>query len=205
MARKILLFVAVALGYYQWSYGSLIGLESPLTNAAAFSQTGPGIDEPPLQRALRSSGLAFTFENYTIQPLASIQGKARVLSARRYRLGREADLSPVDLALGWGPMADETVLRDIDIRQSSRFFFWRAEQLPIPRKAIETNSANVHMIPANPEVDKQLRRVEAGDVIRFRGYLVRIDASDGWQWTSSMTRDDTGNGACELVLLEAID
>ena len=62
MAKKILLFVAVALGYYQWSYGSRIGLESPLSSVAAFSRTAPGIDQPPLQRALRDSGLAFTFD-----------------------------------------------------------------------------------------------------------------------------------------------
>jgi hypothetical protein len=46
--------------------------------------------------------------------------------------------------------------------------------------------------------------VRAGDQIRLRGYLVRVAASDGWQWRSSLTRDDTGAGACELVLLESL-
>lgn len=60
------------------------------------------------------------------------------------------------------------------------------------------------MIPGNSEVEKQLRRVREGDVIKFRGYLVRVEASDGWNWTSSLTRDDTGAGACELILLESL-
>ena len=128
-----------------------------------------------------------------------------VLGTEHYRLGREAELSPVDLALGWGPMADDAVLDRIDIRQSGRFFYWRTERFPIPRRDIETHSANMHMIPANAEIDRQLRAVRTGDIVRFRGYLVRIEAADGWQWRSSLTRDDTGNGACELVLLESLN
>ena len=60
------------------------------------------------------------------------------------------------------------------------------------------------MIPASPEIDRRLRAVRAGDVIRLRGYLVRVEATDGWQWRSSLSRADTGAGACELVLLEAL-
>jgi hypothetical protein len=127
-----------------------------------------------------------------------------VLSTEHYRHGREAELAPVDLALGWGPMAEDAVLEALDISQSGRFFFWRAEAFPIPRRDIETHSANMHMIPANPEIDRRLREVRAGDVIRLRGYLVRVEAADGWQWRSSLTRADTGAGACELVLLEAL-
>ena len=127
-----------------------------------------------------------------------------MLGAESYHLGRESELSPVDLALGWGPMAKDEVLATIDIRQSGRFYFWRAEQLVIPRRNIETSSADMHMIPGNSEVEKQLRRVREGDVIKFRGYLVRVEASDGWNWTSSLTRDDTGAGACELILLESL-
>jgi hypothetical protein len=33
---------------------------------------------------------------------------------------------------------------------------------------------------------------------------VDISAEDGWRWRSSRSRTDTGNGACELILLERI-
>ena len=35
-------------------------------------------------------------------------------------------------------------------------------------------------------------------------YEAKIDAADGWHWRSSLTREDDGNGACELVYTCAI-
>ena len=204
MWKKLLIVGLAAAGYYQWSQGSHIGLESPLARSLPFDAPIPGLQDGPLQQELDLSAPAFRFNDYTIQPLASFQATARVLSTEHYRRGREAELAPVDLALGWGPMAEDAVLEALDIRQSGRFFFCRAETFPIPRRDIETHSANMHMIPASPEIDRRLREVRAGDVIRLRGYLVRVEAADGWQWRSSLSRADTGAGACELVLLEAL-
>jgi hypothetical protein len=31
---------------------------------------------------------------------------------------------------------------------------------------------------------------------------VRVEAADGWSWTSSLTRDDTGPGACEVMWVD---
>lgn len=204
MWKKILFIALVTVGYYHWSQGSYVGLESPLARSLGFDAPIPGLQDGPLQQELEKTAPAVQFNGYTIQPVASFQATARVLSTEHYRRGREAELSPVDLALGWGPMADDAVVDALDIRQSGRFFFWRAESFPIPRRDIETHSANMHMIPASQEIDHRLRAVRAGDQIRLRGYLVRVEASDGWQWRSSLTRDDTGAGACELVLLESL-
>jgi hypothetical protein len=204
MWKKLLLLALLGTAYYRWSQGSYVGLESPLALSLGFDAPLPGLQQGPLQQALDDSVPAFRFRNYSITPLASFQASARVLGAEHYRLGREAELSPVDLALGWGPMAEDNVLNALELRQSGRFFLWHAEYLPISRRDIETHSANMHMIPASPEIDRQLRRLRAGDIIRFRGYLVRVEATDGWQWRSSLSREDTGAGACELVLLEAL-
>jgi hypothetical protein len=142
---------------------------------------------------------------YRIQPLESFALEARVLGAEHYRLGREAELAPVDLALGWGPMSDSAVLEKIAISQGNRFYYWRVDEFPIPRREIEVNSANMHMIPANDEVARALASVRTGSVVRLEGYLVEASAADGWRWRSSLTREDTGNGACELVWVERLD
>ena len=47
----------------------------------------------------------FTRDDYNISPQAYFEITARVLARENYRLGREADLSPVDFALGWGRMS----------------------------------------------------------------------------------------------------
>ncbi len=166
---------------------------------------GPGILAPNApEQEMISSGDPFSYKDYQITTLATFQLEARVLSTKRYRSGRESDLSPVDLALGWGPMSDEAVLEEINIRQSNRFYYWKVEQFPISRKEIEQNSANMHIIPANQEIEKTLKNIRKGHLVEIEGYLVKVDAKDGWRWKSSLTRNDTGNGACELVWVEEI-
>lgn len=144
-----------------------------------------------------------TIHGYQITPLADFNIKARVLASTNYYLGREAELSPVDLALGWGRMSDEAVLKQIDIRQSNRFYYWHVDEFPIPRHEIESHSANMHMIPADARIEKILKSMRAGQLVELRGYLVEAKSADGWRWQSSLTRHDTGNGACELLLVQS--
>lgn len=200
--KKILIVGAVTLGYYQWSQGKWIELESPLSHAVPLAHTGSSISPSPVQKQIHKK-LGFRFREFTVKPLATFELTARVLSSRHYRFGEESRLSPVDLALGWGRMADDEVLKDIDISQSGRFYSWRVKELPIPAEVIISHSANMHLIPANREIDKRIRDAEQGDVVSFRGYLVHIDGENGWSWSSSLRRDDTGAGACEIVLVEA--
>ncbi|MGB5729642.1 MAG: hypothetical protein WBM52_20795 [Thiogranum sp.] len=200
--KKILIVGAMTLGYYQWSQGKWIELESPLSHAVPFGNDVPTVFQVPVQKQIHKD-LSFRFQEFTIHPLASFQLTARVLASRHYRSGAESRLSPVDLALGWGLMSEDEILKDIDIRQSVRFYSWRVKELPIPKKQISSHSANMHLIPANREIDERIRDAGEGDVVSFRGYLVRINGENGWSWTSSLRRDDTGPGACEVVLVEA--
>lgn len=143
-------------------------------------------------------------KDFTIMPLESFEIEARVLSAEHYSIGRAADLVPVDLALGWGPMSDEAVLSKIEISQGNRFYYWHVDAYPIPREQIESNSANMHMIPADSTIEKTLKSIRPGQVIKLSGYLVEVNAADGWHWRSSLSRTDTGSGACELVYVKAL-
>ena len=127
-----------------------------------------------------------------------------MLGTEHYRLDREARLSPVDLALGWGRMSDTAVLERIRITQSGRFYYWSTDDFPIPRREIETSSANMHMIPADERVEAALKAIRKGQTVIVRGYLVEARGADGWRWRSSLTREDTGAGACELVWVESV-
>jgi hypothetical protein len=53
-------------------------------------------------------------------------------------------------------------------------------------------------------VARALRRAKTGQTIALRGYLVELRAADGWQWRSSLTREDTGDGSCELMYVQAV-
>jgi hypothetical protein len=168
-------------------------------------ELGPGVRAPdtPEQLAPETPD-SFDLKGYRITPLADFRVRAKVLSRETYSLGREAELSPLDLALGWGRMSDEAVLQQIDISQSGRWYRWRTPKYPIPRREIETHSANMHMIPADDYVEDALDDVREGQVIELSGQLVAARAEDGWHWTSSLTREDTGARSCELVFVERV-
>ena len=191
MNWKLILFVSlISYGAYQhFSHRPVIH--------------GNGIiaSQQPVQNSTNSSN--FKLNGYTITPLESFEIEARVLSTEHYSFDREADLAPVDLALGWGKMSDEAILKDIKISQSNRFYFWHVNEFPIPRREIETNSANMHMIPADSIIEKVLEGIKAGQRVKLSGYLVQVDSSDGWHWKSSLSREDTGNGSCELVYVKS--
>ena len=61
------------------------------------------------------------------------------------------------------------------------------------------------MIPANDKIEKKLKKLDRDDLIYLEGYLVKIDRPDGWHWQSSLTRDDTGAGACEVIWVDYLE
>lgn len=101
-------------------------------------------------------------------------------------------------------MSDSQILSQIQISQSNRFYYWHVDTFPIPRHAIETHSTNMHMIPANAAIEAQLTASRHGQKIKLEGYLVQANATDGFYWKSSLTREDTGAGACELVYIKTL-
>jgi hypothetical protein len=157
----------------------------------------------PLQSELEAPQ-TLTQGDFQLLPQAQFSAEVRVLSRERFRLGPLADVSPLDIAVGWGPMSDSTVLADLDISQANRFYFWHYDdEPPIPRQDIESHSANWHLIPANDVVWSQLRRLRVGDVVKLDGMLVNLESPEGGTFKTSLRREDTGAGACEILYVRS--
>ena len=201
----VLLVVLVVVGWWRSPIGPHLHRSAPLGSggvAAAGCPMPPRVSskDAPLQSSLPSGVGPFRLQAATLRPLAGFSIDARVLSRQDYDSGREADLSPTDLALGWGRMRDDAVLSRLDISQSGRWYYYRwADDPPLPPDEIAHSSANMHLIPANETVARALDDVRRGDRVRVDGWLVQADAPDGWTWRSSMSREDTGDGACEVI------
>lgn len=161
----------------------------------------------PRQSDVPAAMAPFRFGEAMVTPLAGFSLQARVLSREDYSFGNESRYSPTDLALGWGPMADASIGQRLDISQGGRWYHysWGSDGPPLPLGKIVRNSANMHMVPADATVAAALERVRQGDTVAVHGWLVRIDAADGWHWQSSLSRDDSGDGACELVFVCALE
>lgn len=193
MGRLIFILLIIAGIWKFYSYSGEVTLGS-----------GVMVKEPPYQEVL-SLPVMHNMDDYTVKSLLGFRLKAKVLSKKNYYIGRESELSTTDLALGWGRMSDESVLEKIKISQSGRYYRWRVDGFPIPRKEIETHSANMHLIPANASSERNIARVRKGDIIQLSGSLVEVTSNtDDWRWVSSQTRNDVGKGACELILVDSL-
>lgn len=159
----------------------------------------------PVQRGFSGNAM-FDVNGHEVRPLAEYAITARVLSTERYHADRAAKLSPVDLALGWGNMSRPSVADRISVSQSGRWYHWRYSGAPpIPHDEISRSSANVHIIPASKEVAKIVADAGKGSVVSLRGYLIEARGKDGWTWRSSLSRDDTGDGSCEVMFVQAAE
>ena len=161
----------------------------------------PPASPAPAQRMLAIPEIV-KYKGYRITEVASYTMTARVLSHERYYFGRESDLAPIDLALGWSLMTNDKVLSKISITQGGRFYRWYISEYPIPEEQIISSSANNHIIPATDEVRKTVESLYTGQWVMLTGYLVNVSAPDGWQWNTSLSRTDTGPGSCELFYVE---
>jgi len=167
----------------------------------------PGIlvREAPKQYAIDDPG-PIMLDGYRLSRRAGFEIRARVLSRENYHWGSESDLSPMDLALGWGAMSDQQNLDRIAISQSGRWYYTRYEYpAPLADGEIITHSGNVHMVPSSGRVRKQLKKVRKGDVVQLKGYLVDVDHESGFYWRTSLRRDDTGGGSCEILYVVAAE
>jgi hypothetical protein len=188
----VLLVVALAVLVYRYSH-------RPITYPA-----GVLIDSEPAQVTIGDGEQAIEHGEYHLKPLARFSLDARILHRKVYDYDRSAKLVPVDLALGWGLMSDQAVLDKIKISQSMRFYWYEYQTPPpIPKDQIISHSTNLHVIPATPPIASFCKSLRQGELVHFDGELVEATGPEIGTWRSSLSRTDTGNGACELMLVEA--
>ena len=170
-----------------------------LTGRPVHPSDGVLAAEDPLQTNVES-GEKVQVGRWTLTVRADYRITARILARERYHFDTLSDLIPEDLALGWGPMSDNQMLRAIDISQSNRFYYWHATaDSPLSRNSIITHSANTHVIPQNSTIGRQLSRLRPGQVVTLTGELVDATREDGMLVRTSLVRNDTGAGSCEVL------
>ncbi len=189
---KLALALSIAWGGWHW-----------LATRPVHPPDGVLAQDDPVQVDL-DPGAQISRGRWTLTERATYKITARVLASETYHFDTLADLVPEDLALGWGPMSDNRVLRDIDITQSNRFYYWHSATLPVPRDVIIAHSANTHVIPGNRAVATLLGRIRTGQVVTLTGTLVDGRRNDGMSIKTSLTRTDSGAGACEVLLVDDV-
>ncbi len=145
---------------------------------------------------------------WMLDPKASYLVDGIVLTKKNYSSDWNAMLSPCDIALAWGQMVSTGLHRQCRWSQSGRWYYWRYDKdFPFDNSFVAKWSANNHIIPASENLKRAVGKVSPGDTLRLEGWLVYVSGGNGketYSWNSSLSRNDQGNGSCEVLYLTAL-
>lgn len=208
---QLLLLLLLALGTaLPLGSGAVDLVRNGRTDLAIGSRVAPDrplAPHPPVQTDLAGAE-PIPHGGYLLQPVAQFEIEALVLSRNVQRwpfADAGKDLAPLDLALGWGLMSVPAEVGRLRVWQLGRFAYWRVrDDAPFDLATASVSATNVHLIPATPQVRAELMRAREGDLIRLEGRLVDASHPDLGRWRTSRVRTDTGDGACEILLVERV-
>jgi len=166
--------------------------------------------EPEQERILDAPPIEIQAQGYDIKiiPKAKYDLQGIVLGRKNYNAGWNSIISPCDLAIAWDKMVITGMYKQIEWSQSSRWYYWRYdEEFPFDNAFIARYSANTHIIPANTNIKSAVLNIARGDTVELIGYLAFVTADkkeNNFWWNSSLSRNDTGDGSCEIMYVTGI-
>ncbi|MDX9918326.1 MAG: hypothetical protein RBT15_10010 [Gudongella sp.] len=142
-------------------------------------------------------------EDVDVKLLAKYELKGIVKGKKKY-YDYSSEISSYDIAIAWGDLNTKEMDKYIKYSQSGRwYYFTYSAGFPMDEAYIIKNSANVHLVHADGEVLKKIKKIRKGTYVILDGYLIEAEFENG-PWRSSLVRTDTGNGACEIMYVTDI-
>jgi hypothetical protein len=171
------------------------------------------LEDAPRQRAIdaRPTTVSYAGVDYHVEPLHEYELYGLVVSYRHHD-GEDSmhrwsndHLNMADVCVVWSDSAFSPTLRELDFWngvftcnvQTRDSFAWSQFKM--------NQLANNHLISADPFIRDRVAEVRIGDQIRIKGSLARYGAVGGGLRGTSTTRDDTGDGACETILVDEFE
>ncbi len=132
--------------------------------------------------------------------------EGRVVTRREFRNDATSAVSPLDLGIVWGDLAEPGGTDELSFSTGPRVVWTRYEPDAILPANWDEQVTNNHLIPANQAVNDALMAVEVGQEVRLSGYLVVVTGDGIRPWRSSTRRDDSSlYGGCEIILVTGIE
>ncbi|MFD2532330.1 hypothetical protein [Gracilimonas halophila] len=168
MVKYLVFCVLVASGYLVYS-------NFPVNH-------GPGItakEEPKIERLTWQE--PFTFKGATFTPKKIIDAEVRVIKKKRYFFDSFSKYSPVDAIVGWNELSDSRNLDYIYFQLGEREFELDPTRPPLSVPKIYGESDLWHLIPSTAEIDKRIKSLRDGEIIKIGGLLVDISNEADYQ------------------------
>jgi hypothetical protein len=205
MKRKLFPFFILSIFFLLFLYGC----NRPTPTGADLDKIDTSQD--PIQTSCASNDpIAIEIKNgqFTITPLSEYKLSGLVVSKETYSSGWAGEISPIDLAIVWGKLAEPEYEKYIKYSQSNRWYFYKYKpEIPSDNSYIISHSANNHIIPANENVRRAVMMIKKKDKVVLEGLLVNLKGTykgGAATWNSSLSRTDTGDGSCELFYVNKV-
>jgi len=198
--KLIIIFLGIFLALSYFMKGSLVD----------YKNIHPDLRIQPLQTDTEKKEVTLNYMGiqYLIQPIQNYEISGLVVSHNNpsgfgdiYHDSKSFDTK--DLCLIWG-----NNLMNNDFHKVK---FWNVSwtcnvSYPLGINFEFDEISNNHLITRSDEIRKKIAKVRVGDQIKIKGTLANyttLNNENSWR-NSSLTRSDTGNGACEVVLVESL-
>ncbi|MEW5733872.1 MAG: hypothetical protein AB1921_03400 [Thermodesulfobacteriota bacterium] len=148
---------------------------------------------------------------YTITPLytyelwgmvVSYQTSGSLADIYHWQLWKDF-LNVKDLCVLWGPNLRTHVARKIKFFSDTWTCFCETDDITAWNRFDKERFSNNHLLSDNKETSRQVARARRWDQVHFTGFLCSYSHNEngGFERGTSITRSDTGQGACETVFL----
>ncbi len=182
-------------------------------NRNAFPENMPLVNEiktEPQQKRVQLKPISINFNDidYTVKPMYEYDLYGLVVSYRHHDGDSQLHklwndhLNMMDLCVLWSDTAFSSHLNELE--------FWNG-QFTCNVKTVSNVAwasfkmnqiSNNHLLSADPRIRERVKDVRIGDQIHLKGWLSSYSSVGGSKRSTSTTREDTGNGACETIYLQ---
>jgi hypothetical protein len=191
-----------------------IGTHFLLQRLPPLSDISPELYNDPVQTLIQPTPpFQINYRNHitTVVPMAEYQLSGMVVSHNDPFVWYTFDIShdensldTRDFCVIWGGNIKNSDYGDVHVHNDDSFCVvkWRGGVRGFNGEYLSNN----HLITANEDIRRRIAEVQVGDQIIIKGKLVNY-SEDRWNGrfrNSSLTRSDTGNGACEVLLVEEL-
>lgn len=167
--------------------------------------------QDPIQKPINSPEpmiIEFKNSHFTLTPIAEYKLSGMVVGKKTYSDDWEGKISPLDLTIVWGKLAEPDFDRYITYSQGNRWYFYQYKAgSPFDNSFVISHSGNNHIIPANENIHEAVKMIKEKDKVVLVGFLVNLKGTYKGQtvtWNTSLSRTDTDHGSCELFYVTKV-
>lgn len=169
----------------------------------------PAVFEEPVQKEVQKEALNIQKDDYqaNIKFLYEYEINGLIVedydSEVWYDIMHKYDpFNTKDVCVIWGDNVKNNIYKNVEFSHGEFTCFYRTKS----REFNKNQFSNNHLIPADHNLYKKIKKAKLGDQVSIKGYLVNSDISGPENIKarrySSTVRTDTGNGACEVLYVK---